>query len=137
MQDDNAYPTGGCLCSGVRYQVRGRMTEIWACHCSQCRRTTGNFFASSNADRADLQLVVDDTLRWYRSSDTAERGFCNRCGSNLFWRRTAPDDQTISITAGSIDPPTLLRLAAHIFVADKSDFYEIADELPQYAAGPT
>jgi hypothetical protein len=113
------------------------MTEIWACHCSQCRRTTGNFFASSNADRADLQLVVDDTLRWYRSSDAAERGFCNRCGSNLFWRRTVPDDQTISITAGSIDPPTRLRLTAHIFVADKSDFYVITDDLPQYAAGPT
>ncbi len=135
MQDTTAIVTGRCLCGGVRYEVHGRLTEVWACHCSQCRRTTGNFFASSNADRADLRLVADDTLTWYRSSDTAERGFCNRCGGNLFWRRSAPDDRTISITAGSIDPPTRLKLVAHIFVADKSDFYDIADGVKQHAAG--
>lgn len=37
------------------------------------------------------------------------------------------------IIAGSLDSPTGLKTIGHIFVAEKSDFYEIADELPEYA----
>lgn len=126
--------TGRCLCGGVRYEVRGPLRDVWACHCSQCRQTTGNFLTSTNAARSDLVLLAEATLTWYRSSDIAERGFCARCGSNLFWRRIAPDSDTISILAGTLDPPTGLKLVAHIFVADKSDYYEIADGVPRHAA---
>ena len=79
-----------------------------------------------------LELVTSDGLIWYRSSSTAERGFCSRCGSNLFWRPTG--EQRVAITAGSLDAPTGLELTEHIFVADKSDYYEIKDGKPQKAA---
>lgn len=124
--------TGGCLCGGVRYEVRGKLRDVWACHCSQCRRTSGNYVAATNAARADVVLTADATLVWYRSSDTAERGFCGRCGGNLFWRPTAPDSATVSIMAGTIDPPTGVKLSLHIFTADKSDYYDIADGVPQH-----
>jgi hypothetical protein len=74
-----------------------------------------------------------ETLRWYRSSEKAERGFCSRCGSNLFWRKV--DADVISMTAGTLDRPTGLRLKHHIFCASRSDYYEIVDGLPQYAVG--
>lgn len=32
---------------------------------------------------------------------------------------------------GAFDAPTDTRLAVHIFVADKGDYYDIADGLPQ------
>ena len=124
--------TGQCLCGGVRYEVHGKLREVWGCHCSQCRQTSGNFVAATNANLADLRFISDATLAWYRSSDSAERGFCNRCGGNLFWRRTGMVNQTISIMAGTIDPPTKLKLAAHIFTASKSDYYGIADGAPQH-----
>ena len=82
---------------------------------------------------SQLRLTASDTLRWYRSSAGAERGFCMRCGGNLFWRETAPDSTHVSIMAGTLDVPTGLRLAQHIFVADKSDYYEINDGVPQSA----
>ncbi len=132
-----AYSTGRCLCGGVTYQVNGPLREVWACHCAQCRQTSGNFVAATNARRADLVFLSDATLTWFPSSGTAERGFCQRCGGNLFWRRTAPDNQTISIMAGTLDPPTGLKLAAHIFTAGKSDYYDIADGAPQHAAWGT
>ena len=55
--------------------------------------------------------------------------FCNRCGSFLFWKHK--DEDTISISMGAIDPPTGTRLARHIFVADKGDYYDIDGDLPQ------
>lgn len=126
--------TGGCLCGGVRYAIDGTLRPVSACHCAQCRRWSGNFVAATQARSADLSLTAADTLAWYRSSEDAERGFCARCGGNLFWRRVGGTQ--ISIMAGTLDPPTGLRTTQHIFVADKSDYYEIEDDAPQHAAWP-
>ena len=121
--------TGGCLCGGVRYEVRGPLREVLACHCSQCAKTSGNFAAMTSCAKGDLILVEEESLGWYRSSEAAERGFCRRCGGNLFWKPALGD--SVSITAGTVDPPTRLRISEHIYVGSKSDYYEIADGLPQ------
>jgi len=132
---------GGCLCGGVRYEVRGPLRDVVACHCSQCRMTSGHYVAATEALNADLILTRASTLRWYRSSARAERGFCARCGANLFWRRL-PDDgpesglPATSIMAGTLQAPTSLKICRHIFVADKSDYYQINDGLPQAAQWP-
>lgn len=121
--------TGGCLCGAVRFS--GRLTDdpLRACHCNQCRRWSGHVWASATA----RGVVIDGPVRWYRSSDKAERGFCPDCGSSLFWRPVgAPDPE---IAAGAIDGATGLRMAGHIFVADKGDYYDIADGLPQEQQG--
>jgi hypothetical protein len=121
--------TGGCLCGAVRYRIRGALRGIIACHCSQCRRTSGHHAAMTSAPAANVELTAAAGLVWYRSSDTAERGFCGVCGGNLFWRQFSRD--TMSITAGTLDTPTHLAVEEHIFIADKSDYYTIDDDLPQ------
>jgi hypothetical protein len=83
----------------------------------------------TSAASADLQLTSCDALIWYKSSDTAERGFCGVCGGNLFWRQFGAD--SVSITAGTLDTPTGIALEQHIYVADKSDYYTIDDDLPK------
>jgi hypothetical protein len=125
---DHPPHTGQCLCGAVRYCVHGPLRGVVACHCSQCRRTSGHFAAMTSVAAADLELAAHATLVWYRSSPTAERGFCQVCGSNLFWRQFASD--AISIGAGTLDVPTGISLEKHIFVADKSDYYELDDPLP-------
>jgi hypothetical protein len=123
--------TGGCLCGGVRYEIRGKLRGVVACHCAQCRRTSGHHSAMSSAPNDRLSLTCAATLVWYRSSASAERGFCSVCGSNLFWR---PDGENrTSITAGTLDTPTQIAMARHIFTAEKSDYYEIEDGLPKMA----
>jgi len=121
--------SGGCLCGGVRYRISGALRGVIACHCSQCRRTSGHYAAMTSAPSANIVMTSSVSLHWYRSSDTAERGFCSRCGGNLFWRQAGRD--AISITAGTLDTPTNLKLEEHIFVADKSDYYTIDDGVPR------
>jgi hypothetical protein len=129
VSDTEATHTGGCLCGGVRYRIRGPLRGVIACHCSQCRRTSGHHAAMTSAPSANIELTASERLLWYKSSDTAERGFCGGCGGNLFWKQAGRD--AISITAGTLDSPTGLSIEQHIFVADKSDYYTINDELPK------
>jgi hypothetical protein len=121
--------TGGCLCGAVRYRVAGPLREVVACHCTQCRRTSGHVAAATAALRDDL--AVEGEVAWYESSPGVRRGFCPVCGSNLFWDPV--DEPRVSIFAGTLDVPTGLRLRGHIFTAEKSDYYTIADGLPQAA----
>jgi hypothetical protein len=129
VTDSEAAQTGGCLCGGVRYRIRGELRGVIACHCSQCRRTSGHYAAMTSAPSANIELTASDSLLWYKSSDTAERGFCRVCGGNLFWKQAGRDE--ISITAGTLDTPTNISVEQHIFVADKSDYYAINDDLPK------
>ena len=120
---------GGCLCGGVRYRVRGGLGDAIACHCGQCRRTSGHHAAMTSAPLEALSFDASQTLAWYRSSPAAERGFCRVCGSNLFWR---PDGEgRMAITAGTLDAPTGIQVQEHIFVRDKGDYYSIDDGKPQ------
>ena len=81
--------------------------------------------------KTPLRLESADTLAWYVSSEWAERGFCTRCGSALFYRlRHTPDD--IVASAGALDDPAALAgIERHIFIDDKPPFYEFADECPR------
>lgn len=125
--------TGSCLCGGVAYRITGKMRDILACHCSQCAKTSGSFFMATACAPGDLALDRQETLRWYRSSPHAERGFCGTCGSNLFWK---PDHgRHISITAGTLNPPTGLRVVEQWHVAGKSDYYDILPGIPEGESG--
>lgn len=122
--------SGGCLCGAVRYEVSGRLRKVVYCHCEQCRRTSGHFVASTACKPEHLLLTNDTGLRWYRSSEEAQRGFCKSCGSSLFWK--PEHGKYIALMAGAIDAPTRLTSSAHIYVANASDYLSIEDGLPQH-----
>jgi hypothetical protein len=123
--------TGRCLCGAVRYRTVGPMRGVVYCHCSQCRRQTGHIYAATNVDDDRIEIDGSDHVTWYAASDFARRGFCRDCGSILFWKHNELDQ--ISVMAGSFDQPTGLVAESHIFVADKGDYYEITDRMPQFA----
>ena len=52
-----------------------------------------------------------------------------RCGSALLWEVAGRD--SIAVAMGAFDTPTNIKLGMHIFVADKGDYYELADGLLQ------
>lgn len=95
-----------------------------------CRRLHGNFGPHTKARKENIRITNAEGLGWYKSSDVARRGFCIRCGSSLFWEPFHLD--ATGIIAGSLDDRTELKTIGHIFVAEKSDFYEITDDLPQF-----
>jgi hypothetical protein len=120
---------GSCLCGAVRFTVTGNLPPPDACHCHQCRKQSGHYFASTNVPRSALIIEGSDRLTWFASSAKVRRGFCSVCGSTLFWDPVERD--WTSFAMGALDTPSHTHLALHIFVADKGDYYDIADGLPQ------
>lgn len=120
---------GSCLCGAVSFRVEGLLRGVIYCHCSQCRKQTGHFYAATSADSRAVSVHGEENLNWYAASQDARRGFCKTCGSALFWKHLKSQD--ISILAGAFENPTGLRGEVHIYVGDKGDYYDIDDGLPQ------
>lgn len=120
---------GSCLCGAVRFEVSSALPPPDACHCTKCRKVSGHFFASTDVPRAAVKIQGEEKITWFRSSEKVRRGFCSMCGSTLFFDPLYKD--WIGIAMGAFDLPTNTKLAIHIFVADKGDYYDINDGLPQ------
>lgn len=118
---------GACLCGAVKFEVGEGAQGYSVCHCNQCRKQSGHTWSSGFAPEANIK--IDGEVRWFEASETAKRGFCPICGSSLFWK--AHNEDTMSFALGAVDNPTGITLQKHIFVADKGDYYDIADGLPQ------
>ncbi|NMO15682.1 GFA family protein [Pyxidicoccus fallax] len=123
---------GSCLCGAVRFEVTCALPPPAACHCSQCRKQSGHFWVSTDVPRSAVTIHGAEKLTWFRSSEKVRRGFCSTCGSFLFWDPLQSEKDIIAIAMGAFDKPTDTRLAKHLFVAHKGDYYEITDDLPRH-----
>jgi hypothetical protein len=117
---------GSCLCGQVRFTLDEPLRAVIACHCSQCRKTSGHFWAATAVPLDRFHLTEAAGLRWFQSSSEARRGFCQNCGSSLFWQPTGED--RISVAAGALDGPTGLQITEHWFTEDAGDYYSTEAE---------
>jgi len=123
---------GSCLCGAVRLEIDEPLAHSpEACHCSQCRKHTGNFWTGINVRRTALRVHGEASVAWYRSSAKVRRGFCSICGSTLLWNPIIEGYEWIAVAMGCIDTPLNLKVSKHTFVGDKGGYYEISDDAPQ------
>lgn len=120
---------GSCLCGKVVFEVTGELSPPDACHCSQCRKQSGHYWASTDIPTDHISITGKEHLTWYQASEKVRRGFCKTCGSFLFWDPL--HHPSMAIAMGAFNAPTDTHLQKHIFTADKGDYYAIADGLPQ------
>lgn len=118
---------GSCLCGQVVFDATPDRAVI-ACHCTQCRKQSGHFWAATFAWHKDFHLIRSTSLRWFNASAQARRGFCGACGSFLFWQPVGED--RISIAAGAFDDATGLHIAESWFNEDAGDYYDPAGGPP-------
>ncbi len=109
---------GSCLCGKVTFTVAAELKPPDACHCVQCRKHSGHYFASTDVPKAAVTVTGEENVTWFHSSAKVRRG-------------DPPARDWIGIAMGAFDTPTATHLAMHIFVAEKGDYYEIKDGLPQ------
>ena len=115
---------GQCLCGEVKFSAP-EAQHIDVCHCDMCRRWTGSAFIGVDYRSGGIEMAETESLVWFNSSEWAERGFCNKCGSSLFYR-VKEDDSFMAISAGALDLPNGLALEKEIFIDEKPDYYAFA-----------
>ncbi|MEM7289673.1 MAG: GFA family protein [Pseudomonadota bacterium] len=114
---------GGCLCGEISYEVAGQLRDVVACHCHQCRKTSGHYVAATSCETQNLKIVGEPT--WFTSSLKARRGFCGTCGSNLFWQ--PGNRKRTSIFAGTLDSDSGIKMASQIHIETKGSYYDLPD----------
>jgi hypothetical protein len=80
------------------------------------------------------RLDVLNALRFDQSSAEHFRAFCRGCGSNV--PVLEDEGAHVIIPAGALDDDPGVRPIVHIHTASKAPWYEITDELPQFAEFP-
>ncbi len=121
---------GGCLCGAVRYTLAEAPVSYGACHCGMCRRWTGGIEMGVQVMPGGLTFSDESHMKTYASSDWAERGFCDTCGSSLFWRLTAPGPMQgmMSLSVGTLDDSSGLVFASEVYIDHKPASYAFAGE---------
>lgn len=118
------FVTGKCLCGAVRFTANPEHSNVTTCHCSMCRNwSAGPFFA---LDCSSLKIENESKLGIFRSSEWAERGFCKKCGTPLFYHLVGKDFYAIS--AEALDDKSNLTLSSQIFVDEKPGYYDFANK---------
>ena len=130
--------TGSCLCGAIHYRCDAPPTQVYNCHCSQCRRASGGSFATNMLIHKNAFHITqgEAELRYFVSSPGKRRHFCGNCGSPLF--NTAPSMAPyVSVRCGTLnDAPPEVRPQAHIWVSSRAPWTVINDDLAQYPEEP-
>ena len=110
--------TGGCLCGAVRYTVSIPVTELRACHCTHCQKTSGAAGTVNAIVPSEAFRITQGKPRRYDakadSGRTLYRFFCGDCGSPIYSQRaTAPE--RVVVRAGSFDEPGDMKITANIW----------------------
>lgn len=97
---EHSTETGHCLCGLVTFKAPRANHSVNACHCDMCRRWGGGVFMARGCDR-EVEFSGVEHIEVFDSSAWAERGFCKRCGSHLFYR--LKDSGEYEVPAGLFD----------------------------------
>jgi len=78
-------------------------------------------------------VTQDRTLSWYHTdkdvTPNVRRGFCSECGASVFW--DPQGYEFVYFSSGSVNAPTGIKGAGHIWLSEKGDYYEVNDDLPK------
>ena len=130
--------TGGCLCGKVRYEIEADPIVGIHCQCRDCQRRSGSGHASFVAfPKAAVKLTgpVKYHSNKADSGNTATRGFCSECGSQVVGASTGfPDMQPVM--AGSLDDPSKFAPQMIVFTT-RGHSWDILDPgLPKFPKMP-
>lgn len=117
---------GGCLCGAVRVRVRWPSLWVAHCHCTRCQRGHGAAYVTWVGMPEDRVSIEDPQgqLDWYASSPGAQRGFCRRCGSSLFFRSQRWPGE-LHIARANLEGETDRAPGEHVFWDTHADWASI------------
>jgi hypothetical protein len=130
---------GGCLCGAVRYRYDAAPVATVACHCRDCQKLTGaTNLLTLYVDSADFRHEKGEISNWRKRGDSgreADYTRCARCGTRL-WHQPLAALQWVMIAAGTLDDPSWVVPAAHIWVSRAGPSACIPEGAATWKEGP-
>jgi hypothetical protein len=116
---------GSCLCGAVKISTNNMSNLVGACHCNMCRKWGGGALLAVECG-SEVSFSGEENIGVYQSSQWAERGFCQKCGSHLFYK--LKQNSQYFIPVGLFDNSENLRLDHQVFIDEKPEYYSFANE---------
>ena len=116
--------TGRCMCGAVKITATASEPHVAVCHCDMCRRWSAGPFMEITCQTVAFE--DEEKVGRIRSSDWAERGFCNQCGSNLFYHIIDSGDYQVS--AGLFDDQSMFQMSLQVFSDRRPPYYEFSNK---------
>ncbi|PPR44419.1 MAG: hypothetical protein CFH18_00150 [Alphaproteobacteria bacterium MarineAlpha5_Bin8] len=126
--NDNKNLKGSCACGKVEYTITDNPLFTQACHCKNCKKSTGSSFVIHTMIFED-DLVVNGEVSSTELPTGSGRGyrafFCVGCGVYLYCKYKVAQGR-IAVRSATLDKP--LSPQAHIYVKDKDPWIEIQNQ---------
>ena len=126
-----AKKSGQCMCGAVKFTAHDVGAEFGSCQCKMCQRWSGSSLLAFTAAEGTVDFEGTENISTIQSSDWAERAWCNKCGSGLWYRVTNPGEYCGMryIPIGLLDDSNDMALVREIFVDTKSAAFSYAGDL--------
>jgi hypothetical protein len=115
---------GHCHCGGIQVSMPADAFGIVACHCEDCQKLHGNFFAMLVAPREDVIWPGDLAPHWYASSPQARRAHCPECGSRL--AKEPAGSSRMLVSAGLFSRHLPRRIQKQVWADSHPSWYDLA-----------
>ncbi len=134
--------SGNCLCGAIHFIAKKTSNNMGVCHCGICRKWGGGPFMAVDCG-TEVSFDGEENISVFNSSEWAERGFCEQCGSHLFYRLKESNQYIIPV--GLFDDDKMFVFDHQVFIEEKPSFYYFANKtndmtgaelFAQYAAPP-
>ncbi len=116
---------GQCLCGKVKVKAAHVSLTAGACHCQSCQKWGGGPLLTVDAG-TEVKLDGACFVSVFNSSEWAERGFCNNCGTHLFYRLKQNGQYFIPVAL--FEQLTNVVLDHQIFIEQKPGWYCFANQ---------
>ncbi|MBD2344829.1 GFA family protein [Anabaena subtropica] len=116
---------GSCLCGAIHISVKKMSTNMGVCHCQMCRKWTGGPLFAVDCG-SNISFEGKENITVFSSSEWAERGFCNRCGSHLFYRLKQNNQYIMPV--GLFDNPKDFVFDHQIFIDEQPSYYCLSNQ---------
>jgi hypothetical protein len=127
---------GGCLCGTIRYTISAPVTELRACHCMNCRKSSGHSGTVNAVVPSDGFKITHGTTKQYddsatQSGRTLSRHFCGNCGSPIYSHRN-PNPGFVVVRAGSLDDSAGMKIRTNIWTGSACEWAHIDPATEQH-----
>ena len=107
---------GSCLCKSIAFEIINECRYSILCHCTMCQKSNAEFSNYTKVQKNNFKFLSKKGLKWFLSSKKFKRGFCNNCGSSLFFQ-SRQSNHEIAVSTGSLS--STVPVKGHIYYKDK------------------
>ena len=135
--------SGSCLCGAIRYTITAPVSELRACHCTHCQKTSGAGGSVNLPLSSDAFKITQGTPKRYAvkadSGRTLYRFFCADCGSPIYSQRET-NPGMVTVRAGTLDNAGDMKISTHIWTRSARPWSYIdpaSQQIPGQPDAPT